>query len=112
MRTVPGVEELFQPLEEAIQHQFLPALTGREALNDFERALMALPARHGGLSIPIPTAVARRQFPTCSSITAPLVELIKQQNTNYPIEARLKQRQIKAAIHTSNRIDATNKGWH
>jgi len=109
MRTVPGVEELFQPLEEAIRHQFLPALTGRDALSDTERALLALPARHGGLGIPMPTAVARRQFPACSSVTAPLVELIQQQSTIYPVEARLKQRQVKAAIRTSNRSDATNE---
>ena len=112
MRTVPSMEELFQPLEEAIRHQFLLALTGTEALNDSERMLMALPARHGGLGIPIHTAVARLLFLACSSITAPLVDLTKQQNTDYPIEARLKQRQMKAAIRTSNRIDATNKGWH
>ena len=106
MRTVPNTEELFQPLEEVIQHQFLPALTGREALSNTERSLLALPARHGGLSILIPTAVASCQFPACSAATAPLVELIQQQSTNYPVEAHLKQRQVKAAIRTSNCNDA------
>lgn len=109
MRTVPGVEELFQPLEEVIRHQFLPALTGRKALSDSERALLALPARHGGLGIPIPTAAAQRQFLACSSISAPLVEVIKQQNTNYPMEVRLKQRHAKAAIRTNNRNDAAEE---
>ena len=109
MRTVTGVEELFQPLEDAIRHQFLPTLTGREALSDTERALLALPARHGGLGIPIPTAVAVRQSSACSSNTAPLVELIQQQNTNYPEEVRLKHRQVKAAIRTSNRSGAANE---
>ena len=53
MCTVPGTGKLFQPLKEVIQHQFLPALTGREAFSDTKRALLALPARHGGLGIPI-----------------------------------------------------------
>ena len=30
MRTAPGIEPLLQPLEEAIRHQFLPAMTGRQ----------------------------------------------------------------------------------
>ena len=44
MRTVPGIDSLFQPLEDEIRHHFLPALTGREA-PDTERELIALPAR-------------------------------------------------------------------
>ena len=32
MQTIPDVEDLFQPLEVPIQHQFLPALTERLAL--------------------------------------------------------------------------------
>ena len=63
MCTVSGTVELLQPLEEVIQHQFLPALTSREALSDTERALLALPARHGGLSIPISTTVTLLQPP-------------------------------------------------
>ncbi len=107
MRTVPGTGELFQPLEEVIQHQFLPALTNGEAFS--ERALLALPAKHGGVGIPKTTTVANHQFPACSSATATLVELIQQQSTNYPVEACLKQRQVKSAIHTSNHNDASEE---
>ena len=32
MRTAPGIEPLLQPLEEAIRHQFLPAMTGRQGI--------------------------------------------------------------------------------
>lgn len=34
MRTVPGTDLLLQPLEEAIRHQFLPTLTGRQGISD------------------------------------------------------------------------------
>ena len=107
MCTVPGTGELFQPLEEVIQHQFLPALTDREAFS--ERALLALPAKQGVVGIPKTTTVANHQFPAYSSATAPLVELIQQQSTNYPVEACLKQRQVKSAIHTSNHNDAAEE---
>ena len=35
MRTV-DIEELLLPLEDAIRHQFLPAITGKQALNYME----------------------------------------------------------------------------
>ena len=41
MRTVPGTHHLLQPLEEAIRHQFLPAVTGRQGITDLERDLLA-----------------------------------------------------------------------
>lgn len=52
MHTVPGTDLLLQPLEEAIRHQFLPAVTGRQGITDLERDLLALPARHGTSSRP------------------------------------------------------------
>ena len=82
MRTVPGIDSLFQPLEDEIRHHFLPALTGREA-PDTERELIALPARQGGLGIPIPTRAASRQFMGSMEITAPLAGLIVQQSPQY-----------------------------
>ena len=55
MCTAPGIDSLFQPLEDEIRHHFLPALTGREAPSDTERELITLPARQGDLGIPVPT---------------------------------------------------------
>ena len=36
MRTMPEMSDLFQPVEEAIRHNLLPALTGRTGLDDLE----------------------------------------------------------------------------
>ena len=44
MRTIPDIEDELQPLEDAIQYSFLPALTGRQAVRDAERELLALRA--------------------------------------------------------------------
>ena len=51
LRTVPDVSNLLHPVEEAIRHSFLPALTGRTGLNDMERNRLELPARLGGLGM-------------------------------------------------------------
>ena len=54
-RTVKDINTLLQPLEDILQKDMLPALTGRSAPNDVVRALFALPARLGGIDIPIPS---------------------------------------------------------
>ena len=47
------------PLEEVLRNKFIPALFGDKApISDLERALYALPARFGGLSIGNPAAFA------------------------------------------------------
>ena len=107
MRTVPGTHRLLQPLEEVIRHQFLPAVTGRQGITDLERDLLALPARHGGLGITIPTINANNQFKACTEVTTPLMELICQQSPKYPELSKLEQRQRKFEICTRNRRETT-----
>ena len=47
---MPDASELFEPLENAIRDQLIPALVGRE-VSDAERQILALPLRHGGLGL-------------------------------------------------------------
>jgi len=89
MCTVPGTDLLLQPLEEAVRHQFLLAVTGRHGVTELDRDLLALPARHSGLGVLVPT---RNQFKACTEVTAPLMELIHQQKSNYPKLSQQKQR--------------------
>ena len=85
MRVVPDISDLLQPLEDAIRIHLLPAITGRAAISDAERRVLALPVRDGGLGIPIPTALAVNQFKASSLITQPLVSLLTQQHTEDPV---------------------------
>ena len=48
MRTTPGISPLMSPLEETLRNNFIPIITGRKAITDEERALLALPCRNGG----------------------------------------------------------------
>lgn len=61
MRTECDISDLLEPLEEAIRHSLLPALTGRTGLNDVEGNLIELPASLGGLGIMNPTKCALPQ---------------------------------------------------
>ena len=63
----------------------------------------ALTARHGGLGIPYPLQPASPVH--CLLIgDSSVVELIRQQTTNYPVGLCLKQRQVKATIHISTAV--------
>ena len=97
-RTIPSSSDLFQPLEEAICHWFLPALTAGKGITDEERDLFALPSRLGGLGIPNPTKVAGQQYISSQRVTAPLTALIIQQECTYPAGVTTEQTTIKGKI--------------
>ena len=54
-RTIPGVSDLFQPLEDTIHQVFIPSLTGCAPPSKLTRDLLALPVRVGGLGLVNPT---------------------------------------------------------
>ena len=94
-RTVPNISELLCPLEVAIRHKFLPALTGQLALSGVERDLLALPSRLGGLGIINPVTSSDFQHLASSNISAPLTSLILQKSMKYPISCQESQRDCK-----------------
>ena len=91
IRTIPDVESLLQPLKEAIRHKFLSSLTGRSALSNDTRYLLALPVRHGELGIINPTRNSRFYHQSSKNITAPLISLISEQSPIYHQEAKAQQ---------------------
>ena len=82
MRTVPDIDDLLQPLENAIHQHLIPALTGRPPCSSMVRDLLALPVRLGGLGIRDPSATSSESFHSSKQITAPLVALIISQESN------------------------------
>ena len=73
MRSVPGIEHLLQPLEEALRTLFIPALTGLDAPGDLGRQLFAMPPRYGGLGLTNPTSIAVSEHQTSIRLTTLLV---------------------------------------
>ena len=80
LRTVPDIDDLLQPLENAIHQHLIPALTGRPPCSSIERDLLALPARLGGLGLRDPSTISSECFHSSERITAPLVALIVSQD--------------------------------
>ena len=69
MCTVP-ISGLLQPLEDAIRHRFLPALTGRMSFSDKERELFALPAQV--LTHPSAHNISSMLLQGCQNLWCPL----------------------------------------
>ena len=78
-RTIPNVDDLFQPLEECIRHTFIPAVTRHSPLGDFERDLLALPTRMGGMGIINPIRMCAFEFSASNKVTKPLQSLLLSQ---------------------------------
>ena len=93
-RTVPGIAELFEPLEKVIAHTFIPAIVGRE-ISELQRDMLALPVRYGGLGLANPVKTADREYETSRLVTANLTELIKHQDISLD---NYNRKEVKACI--------------
>ena len=104
MRTVPKVGNLFEPLEDAIRLHLLPAITGHLGFTDQERKCFALPGKHGGRGIAIPSQMAHSQFEASSIITKPSVSILQAESTDCDeFEVRNAQVQLKKKLSRRRR---------
>ena len=86
MRTIPDISELLKPLEDAIRHKLIPALTEGRSLSDDERALISLPVRLGGLGIINPTQISDEEFQNSTKMTDILTSAIKSHGHEIPVD--------------------------
>ena len=96
MRTVDISSSVFQPLEDAIHHQLIPALTGQVSSSPEVRKLLSLPTRLGGLNIANPVEIAESQQRASKAITAPLQKMIVEQSHQF-IKPQLQS--VKSVLH-------------
>ena len=87
-----------KPLDEALRTKLIPALTGRPPPNNLECMLFALPARLGGLGIPIPSEQARREYHASKLITSALHDHILSQDEEYGHNIITEQSQSKNQV--------------
>ena len=78
MRTLEGLENYLDPIDKIITNEFLPTLLGCP-VSPFERQLMSLPVKYGGLGIPILTKLAVKEYSTSVKVTKQLVDKMEAQ---------------------------------
>ena len=103
MRTTPDTGKFLSPIENIIRHKFLPVLTGRSAISDSERELLALPCRLGGLGIPDLTKSSSWHYQASLDICRPLINLILNQQHAIENNTTAEQRRIKMKIRSDKR---------
>ncbi|PFX13573.1 hypothetical protein AWC38_SpisGene22326, partial [Stylophora pistillata] len=86
LRTLPDVQDLLEPLEEAISQVLIPAIVGRKC-SKLDRDVLALPVRLGGLSLSNPCHEAAREHASSIQVTSSLVEHIMAQTHQLPDES-------------------------
>ena len=101
-RTIPGISNLLQPLENAIHQVFIPSLTGRPPCSNLTRNLLALPVRLGGLGLVNPITTSDLNFQASEKVTAPLVAIISSQDQTQEVDdAEINT--VKKDLRASNR---------
>lgn len=83
IRTLPDIQDLLEPLENAISRVLIPALTDRQC-NQLDREILTLPARLGGLGLVNPSNDAHCEYRLSVKVTAPLVAQIVSQTHQLP----------------------------
>ena len=79
MRTIPGLENYLQPLEDVISKDFLPDLLGCPIKQEI-RELISLPPRLGGMGIINPIKAAVEEFKNSVRLTEQLTKKIVEQD--------------------------------
>ena len=75
-RTIPNVDDLFQPLEECIRHSFIPAVTDHSPLGNLERYLLTITTRMDGMDVINSIRMCEFEFSASNKITKPLQSLL------------------------------------
>ena len=107
-RVTPNIGHLLKPLDECLQTKLLPALIGRPPPNNTDLALYSLPARLGGLGIPVPSVKAEKEFQSSLSICTPLIQGIISQDHMYRPETLTTQLENKRVVKRSNNDENTS----
>ncbi len=98
-RTIPDIADLLQPLEDAIQQNLIPAITGRPPCSRKERDLLSLPV---GLGIINPDSIAQLSFDASLRLTSPLVATIATHRQDQSLDIT-EVMEIKSSIRKCNR---------
>ena len=86
LHTLPNLGPLLQPFDEVLNHYFIPAITEGHHCSQDERKLLSLPARFGGLAIPIFSQITEREYEYSKKASQQLTENIKSQTAEYSFD--------------------------
>ena len=99
MPTIFGASAQLKRLDEVVQSEFIPAITGGVLCNKMERKLIALPPKLGGLGIPIFDKLTNDEFENSIKLTECCSTKIINQMHQYEPDEEIQT--IKNRIHAA-----------
>ncbi len=109
-RTLPGIGPLLLPIDNIINLEFIPKLTGRPPASSEERNLLALPARHGGLGFRHLAHSSESEFNASCRVDGPIVSNVKSRDQDVNFEDILAAQHLaKSSISRLKREDLSLK---
>ena len=96
LRTINGIDNLLEPLDDIISNDFIPGLFGTN-ISSNERELFSIPIKDGGLGLRIWKEQANDSYATSKHVTKPLQTQITNQLTDLPTLDKV-QKEKKEAI--------------
>ena len=79
MRTISGMRNLMQPLDDVINKELIPAILGTDTFSPVDRELFSLPLRFGGHGMPVLSGIAEEEYLMSKRLTAPLATIMVMQ---------------------------------
>ena len=104
LRTLPDIQDLLEPLENAVSQVLNPAITERKC-NQLDRTILALPVRLGGLGFGIPSLEASHEYVSSVKVTTPLVQQIVSQSHELPEDSLVKSAQQAVTRERSKELE-------
>ena len=72
MRMIPDISHLLKTIGDIILTKFIQAITDGIKINQIERKLLSLPAKYGGLAIPIFAEISHNEYRNLLNVTKQL----------------------------------------
>ena len=106
MHTLPDIQDLLRPLEDALVSSFIPSLTEHRC-NPTKHQFLELPTRAGGLGIINPCTKASVSYEASRRISAPLARQIIAQKWQLSDKDEVKE--LRSDVESENHINIKQK---
>jgi hypothetical protein len=87
-RVIPGIGDLFVPIEEALKKHFFPELAGKVDISEVSRELFASPVKFAGMAIPNPITSAEINYGDSTLVCSHLIRALRGQEAFSPSKHR------------------------
>ena len=114
MRKIPDIKHHLKEIDTIILTEFLPSLFGGRNISEFDRKIISLPVKFGGLGIPILADICEQEYENSKFATENLVSFIIEQDQawSYSNEnSKHRRKKIRSEnVSSARKMENTTRG--